>query len=338
MMTKKTVSVSSRFFALSLLLTLAGCDWFTKKKTESGQAADGSRVLFTVNESPVVTANQFEEYYTQVLASDPRLQSMAGFLPNLKKEIFDALANQELLVMWAENNGMFDTEDFKKSLNQGVQQIKRMHAAKKFGDEKVGKVTVTQSEIRDYYEQHKDPELVATPGGIKAFGVEFTSKDAATAFFNKVKNTPGAFSNAAKMEKFNVRAFAPLNKYSFDVDMPIKAALESKTTFPIVVMAQGSDKKWWVLLGESKQETKFRPLDEVRDAIAGAVEREKGMKQFSDEIGKLKGTMNITEDADYFAHQADNQKPDLESLLQQASEQQAKAQDAPAQPAAVQAA
>lgn len=338
MVTKNMTSMSTRFFAVGLLLALSGCDWFGKKKTDLGQAADGSQVLYTIDQRPVVTAAQFEDYYNQVLASDPRLQSMAGFLPNLKKEIFDALANQELLVIWAENQNMFDSEEFQKNLNQGIQQIKRMHAAKKFGEEKVGKVTVTQAEIRDYYEQHKDPELVATPGGIKASGVEFGNKDAATAFYNKVKNTPGAFSNAAKMDKLNVKAFAPINKYTFDVDMPIKAALETKTTFPVVAMVQGSDKKWWVVVGESKQETKFRSLDEVRDAIAGAVEREKGMKQFSDEIGKLKQTMSITEDTDYFANQPDGQKPDLEQLLQQVGEQQAQAQNTPAQPAAVQAA
>lgn len=338
MVTKQLTSMTTRFFAVGLLLALSGCNWGSKKKTSMEQATDGSQVLYTIDQRPVVTAAQFEDYYNQVLASDPRLQSMAGFLPNLKKEIFDALANQELLVIWADNQGMFDSEDFQKNLNQGIQQIRRMHAAKKFGEAKVGKITVTESEIRDYYEQHKDPELVATPGGIKAAGIEFATKDAATAFFNKVKNTPNSVITTAKMEKLAVKSFPPINKYSFEVDMPIKAALESKTSFPVVVMAQGSDKKWWVVVGESKQETKFRPLDEVRDAISGAVEREKGMKQFSDEINKLKETMTITEDAEYFAQPSEGQKPDLEQLLQQVGDQQAQAQGVPAQPSTAQAA
>ncbi len=321
------VSKSTPFFALALLVLLPGCDWFGKKKSDT-QTVSNDEVLYSIDGKSAVTVGQFEEYYNQVLASDPRLQSMAAFLPNLKKEVFDALANQELIVAWADKQNMFASDDFNKTLEQNMQNIKRMYAAKKFGDEKVGKITSTHAEIRDYYEQHKDPELIATAGGIKASGVQFDNKERATAFFNKVKTTPASFTQAAKMDQLTVREFAAVNKLSFDVDKSIKDALESKTTFPVVVMVQSADKKWWVVVGSSKQETKYRSFDEVKDAIAQAVEREKGMKQFGDEISKLKGTMTVEEKTEYFNQAQDAQQPNLEALLQQANIQQ---EAAPAQ-------
>lgn len=310
------------FLALSLLVLLPGCEMPWGKKTSSEQSTGSQDVLYVINEKPVVTVAQFEEYYNQVLASDPRLQSMASFLPNLKKEIFDALANQELIVAWADKKQMFDDEEFKTMSKLAMDQVKRMYAAKKFGEQKVGKVAASQAEVRDYYDKHKDPELVSAPGGIKASGIEFDSKDKAMVFFNKVKNTPTAFAQTAKMDHVTVREFAPINKFSFDIDKAIKAALESKTSFPVVALVQASDNKWWVVFGESKQDTKYRPLEEVKEAISGAVEREKGMQQFSDEIAKLKETMTVKENAEYFEkQQQDGQKPNLEELLQQVQAQ-----------------
>ncbi len=326
-MTKITTRGVMPLLALSLLV-LPACDWFGKKNAGSEQVAGGSDVLYAIDGKPVITVAQFEDYYQQVLASDPRLQSMAGFLPNLKREIFDALANQELIVVWADKQKMFDQEEYTKTEKQGLEQIRRMYAAKKFGDDKVGRIVVTESEIMDYYNQHKDPELVATPGGIKASGVEFDSKDKATAFFNKVKANPAMFNQAARTDGCKAKEFASVNKFSFDVDKAITGALEAKTSFPAVVLVQSADKKWWVVLGSSKQETKYRSLDEVRDAIRGAVEREKGMKIFGDEIGKLKETITITENCQYFDQQQADQSPDLQAMLQQVSAQQAQTQEA----------
>ncbi len=340
-MSKQSFQTKSFYgFAVAALMVLSGCDMCCKKKSCSTSSScgssmpdanDSSAVLLTIGGKPAITENQFSAYYDQFIASNPRLQGMIQFLPNAKQEIFKGMANEEIVMHWAEQNNVAATAEYQKELDQAVKMIKRGLAAKSFEQTVVGKVSVTEAEMKDYYEKHKNPELVTAPGGIKAFGVEFDTKAQAQAFIAKV--TPANFKSVADSEKHKVREFAPINEHSFDIDKNVKDKISAVKTFPSVMLVEASDKKCWVVDAVSKEETKYRSFDEVREGLKAVIEREKMAKVWTDKIDELKKQYDVSEDAAYFekaaqvpAGQMPISQEDLAAFVEQQQAQQAESQ------------
>ncbi len=309
-MSKQSFKTKSFYgLAVAALMVLSGCDWCCKKKscsTSSVSAAstpdanDKSTVLLTIGGKPVITETQFQAYYNQFLASNPRLQGMIQFLPNAKQEIFKGMANEEIVMHWAELSDVASNAEYQKELEQAIKMIKRGLAAKQFEQSVVGKVGVSEAEMKDYYEKHKNPELVVTPGGVKALGVEFGTRAQAQAFMDKAKGNAASFKSAADAEKLKVREFNAINDFSFDVDKNIKDKVVAVKTFPSVMVVESSDKKFWVVNAVSKEETKYRSFDEVREGLKAVIEREKMAKVWTEKIDELKKKYDVVEDMAFF--------------------------------------
>lgn len=300
---------------LSSLLILPGCAIFDYIKSNMGSSGssttvssassetasvnDGSPVLLSIDGKPVVTERSFEEYFTQFIEANPRLQSMIQFMPNAKKEIFNGMVNERILLAWGEKNGIHNDPNYQKELEQAVRMVKTGLAAKQFEKDLIGKVSVTEKEMKDYYNAHKDPELVVSPGGIKSQGAEFDSKEKAQSVLNKVQENPTQFASVVGAS--NVKDFAPINSHSFDVDKAIKEkALSLKAEYPKAFMAETSDNKYWVVVLLSKEDTQYRSFDEVKEGLSNMLEREKAMKIYNEKIGDLKKKYNVVEDEKYF--------------------------------------
>lgn len=309
---KRDISINGSITGLSLmaLLLLPGCGIldFIKGKTSgstekelvqstvssaSETVNDGSKVLLSISGKPVITEKAFDEYYEQFVSSNPQLQAMIQFMPNAKKEIFNGMANERILIAWGEKNNIQNNADYQKELAQAMRMIKTNLAAKQFEKDIIGTITVTDKEMKDYYESHKDPELVVSPGGIKAEGKQFATKEQAQALFDKIKDNPKEFKAAAGKE---IKEFAPVNKMSFDVDEKVKDSLLAVSSFPKVVMVEASDKKYWVVVALKKEEAQFRSFDEIKDGIKKMIEREKVMKIYAEKIAELKKEYNVVED------------------------------------------
>ncbi len=338
-MSKQSFQTKSFYgLAVATLLVLSGCDMCCKKKScstsscssSTPDANDSSAVLLTIGGKPAITESQFDVYYDQFIASNPRLQGMIQFLPNARQEIFKGMANEEIVMHWAEENSVASDAEYQKELDQAIKMIKRGLAAKSFEKNVVGKVAVAEAEMKDYYEKHKNPELVVAPGGIKALGVEFDSKAQAQAFLTKV--TPTNFKSVADSEKHKVREFAPINEFSFDVDKNVKDKVSAIKAFPSVTLIEGSDKKFWVVNAVSKEEAKYRSFDEVREGLKSVIEREKMAKIWTDKIDELKKKYDVSEDAAYFekaqmpAGQMPISQEDLAAFVEQQKAQQAESQ------------
>lgn len=312
-MNSRTIQTKNFYTAaVASLLLLSGCDWCCKKKkcesNASGTASsgkDGNTVLLEIDGKPVITVDQFDEYYNQFLAANPRLQGMIQFLPNAKQEILNGMINEEIVVHWAKQNKIDKGAEYQAELKNALRMVERGLAAKNFEQTVVGKVSVTDDEVKKYYDQHKDPELVVSPGGVKAVGVEFETSVIAHAFLDKVRGKANNFKNIASENKFTVREFAPLNAMSFDVDKNVKEKIAAIKTFPSIIIVETTNKKFWVIAAISKDETKYRSLDEVRDGVKSAIEREKLAKIWTEKIGELKTKFNISEKKGHF----DAEKP-----------------------------
>ncbi len=327
---------SKRFYgvAVAALMVLSGCG--EKKSASSNSAgsssADGATVLCTIAGKPVITAAQFEQYFNQFVAQNPRIQGMIQFFPNAKQEIFKTMANEEIVAYWAEQNNITQDAEYQRELEQAIQMVKRGLAAKNFQDKHIGKVSVSDSEMKDYYEAHKNPDLIVSPGGVKAVGVEFATKALAQAFLDKAKVNPKNFASVAAADKQKVREFAPINSFSFDVDKNVKDKVSDLKTFPSVILVQGADNKFWVVAALSKEETKYRTMDEVRDGIKSVIERDKLAKIWTDKLDDLRKKYDIVENAEFFeaakpeAGAMPLSQEDLASLAQQVTAQSAEAQ------------
>ncbi len=306
---KKYNTISGGVIGLTLgtLLILPGCgilDMITGKSNSSGSSSsvskavqDGTPVLLSVDGVPAITQKTFDEYFEQFVAANPRLQSMIQFMPNAKKEIFNGMVNERILLAWGEKNRIHENEDYQKELDQAMRMVKTGLAAKQFEKDLIGKVVVTDKEMQDYYDAHKDPELIVTQAGVKAVGVEFDSKEKAQAFFDKAKDAKD-FKAAAADQK--VKEFASINKQSFDVDKAVIEKVSAVTTFPKVIMVEAADKKFWVISAQSKQAAQYRSFDEIKDGLRQMIEREKAMKIYNDKIADLKKQYNVVEDTKSF--------------------------------------
>ncbi len=263
------------------------------EEASSTPVDDGSKVLMSIDGKPVITEKSFDEYYQQFISTNPQLQAMIQFMPNAKKEIFSGMANERLLITWGEKNNIHTDKDYQAQLNQAVRMVKTNLAAKRFEKDIIGPIEVTDKEMREYYDSHKDPELIVTPGGIKAIGKQFDSKEQAQTLFDKVKDSPNTFKvDAGK----GVQDFAPINKASFDVDTSVKEKVLAVGSFPKVLMVEGTDKKYWVVVALKKEEGKYRPFDEVKDGLKKMIERDKTMKLYTEKISTLKKEYKVTED------------------------------------------
>jgi hypothetical protein len=312
---KKNKAMNGVFLglALSSIVLLPGCsilDLIKSKlgsessttsdsvsSTDSSHSNDDSKVLLSISGKPLITEKEFEVYYEQFVSSNPQFQSMIQFMPNAKKEIFNNMANERILVAWGDENHIHKNSDYKKEFERSIHMIKTNLAAKRFEKDFIGDVKVTDEEMHDYYESHKNPELIVSPGGIKAEGKEFDTKEKAEALFDKVKDNVKGFKSAAGDD---VKEFAPINKMSFDVDNAIKDKVMALTIFPKVIIVEVSNKKYWVVAVLKKEDIKYRSFDEVKEGLQQMIEREKTMKIYTKKIAELKKEYNITEDTSYF--------------------------------------
>lgn len=261
--------------------------------TSSARVNDGSKVLLSIDGKPVITEKTFDVYYEQFISTNPQLQAMIQFMPNAKKEIFSGMANERILIAWGDKNNIHNDADYKKELDQAVRMIKTNLAAKRFEKDIIGTIEVSDKEMRYYYESHKDPELIVAPGGIATEGKQFDTKEKAQELFDKVKDDAKGFKSAAGAD---VKNFAPVNKMSFDVDATVKDKVLAVADFPKVLMVEGTDKKYWVVVALKKEEGKYRPFDEVKEGLKKMIEREKTMKIYAEKISGLKKEYNVVED------------------------------------------
>jgi len=322
-MKKNNIKATGKIlFSLSVALLLSGCEMWelfsskfkqgsccsSKKQIASTDSAltettnGSSKVLATINGKPFVTEDSFNEYYNQFIAANPRMQAMIQFMPNAKQEIFNGMMNERLLLAWGDEHEIQKSSDYQKELEQGIRMIKMGLAAKQFEKDIIGKITVTDAQMHEYYDAHKDPELIAVPGGVKAQGVVFDTENKAQAFLEVVKGKPADFKKLAGKEQ--VKEFTPITSHSFDVDKKIKDKVLELKKYPQVIMIQAADNKYWVIAALEKQETQYRSFDEVKEGIKQMLEREKAMKIYTDKLAELKKEYKVVVDESFFAQQA----------------------------------
>jgi peptidyl-prolyl cis-trans isomerase C len=296
---KRMMQVSS----LALVLLLSGCEWFGGKKeapsaTGKGAAPEvisGETVIATMGGKPVLTVKEFEERFEQLMQGQPQLRAMLQYMPDLKIDVAKSLVSQSVIDKYVEENSIDKQADYKNDLEQARTQAQKIVNVKYFRNACVK--PVTESDVKKYYEEHKDehPELLLSRGGIPASGVSFDKDADAKAFLAKVtgKNAE-EFKKIAEADKLGakIRNFGFVNAQSLGMDVALRdkiVAIKKPATETIKV----NDKTFWVVNVGAKQETKYRPFEEVKDGLSKFLANRKMEEAMEQKLDELKGKYNV---------------------------------------------
>lgn len=321
---KKMLSVSLLVLTLAVL---PACDWFDKKseaedqkveapqepavKPEEGKEGEAAEeimqepagevekksemsedILISMNGKPVVTMDDLEQDYKQVLEERPEL---ASFEPFVKANLLQSLVTQAIVDRYVEDRGIQKTAEYKKELDNMTDRLRRVLNVKYFRD--AHPVEVSNAEVKEYYEKNKEtfPDLIIERGGVETMAVSFDKEADAKAFLSKAKAAPKNFEKLAQAEhKDNFRDFKLVNPQSPGVDPVVKNAIADLKSFPNVQMVKAADGTFWVVNATEKKESKYRPLDEqVKEGLRQYMVQEKQMKVMEEKMAELKDQYKI---------------------------------------------
>jgi len=296
---KKMMQVSS----LALVLLLSGCEWFGGKKEGAGisdktgakEVVSGDVVIATMGGKPVLTLKEFEERFEQLLAGQPQLRAMLQYMPDLKVDVAKSLVSQSVIDKYVEESGLDKQTEYKNDLEQARNQAQKIVNVKHFRNACVKPVTA--DDVKKYYDEHKDehPELLLSRGGVPAVGVSFEKEADAKAFLAKVagKNAE-EFKKIAEADKLGakVRNFGFVNAQSLGMDTALRDKIVAFKK-PATEMIKVNDKTFWVANVGAKEETKYRPFDEVKAGLEKFLANRKMEEAMEQKLEELKGKYGV---------------------------------------------
>lgn len=280
-------------------LLLPGCGEWIKEKFcgVKKETAESGAPVVTMDGRVVITTQSFEKEFEQLLEENPHLKSVIALMPDAKKNFLQGMINQEVVDRWVADNKVDAKEEYQKEYNRMLRSVKRMLNTKYFGLEHP--VQVSETDVTDFYEKNKDsmPDLIISRGGVKAVGVSFEKEAEARAFLNKATTQfKGDVTRAADNGKMkNYRDFKMVNAQSLGLDVTVRDQIVNLTKVPSVEFIKVSDNSFWVVGAMTKEETKYRPLDQqVKAGLEQYVAKEKRMEIFDKEISKLKTDYKVS--------------------------------------------
>lgn len=325
----------SGFLLVGTLILLPSCTLFESAKEEAKKEATTAtmpsaktpaqsaaeptgEVLLTLFDEkiPKLTINDFQNYKKELLEAQPNYASIIEFMPGANEQIFESLVNETILDEWAKKNKIDQTKAFQEDLDKIMKYAYRSLNVKYFQDKHP--VTVTDSEIRKYYDENKNsiPQLMVSPGGIVAKAVMFDTKAAAQAFFDKIKDPKSNFDGAAKDANLSVKEFGEVNAQSFDVDGAIRKKLSEIKRFPAVELIEINDNAFAVVKALSKNEPNYVPFEQVKPGIENLLKQQKSAEVLTKELDKLKQEYKAIPNKEYF----EREKKAQEEQMQKAAE------------------
>jgi len=304
--------------AFSPLLLLSGCDWVkeklgmgkvpeaTKKEKKKGKkikTPKGEWVVKLQGET-VVTPEEFEKEINLLSEERPQLKSMFAYMPNLEKDLARGMGNREAISHFIKDKKIDEQKEYiskkERVMNAAMQILDAEFFSKSF---ETGKVS--DADVKLFYEDNKDTVqgLLISRGGVEASGVSFDKKADAQAFLEKAKKEKNL--DLQKLAKENnldkkFRDFKLVSEQSFGIDPVLRTKVLDVKTFPTVDIMSIGDKKFWVVHAPKKEETKYRPFDQVKDGIRQLAEQTERTKLLQKELDKLSKAYDVEVNETYF--------------------------------------
>ena len=267
-------------------------------------ANDGSAVLVTMNGKPLITKNMLESEKQKLFESNPQLQAMAGLMDSrqLDRNLVDGLASRAAIREYIEKVKVRESDEYRESFAALVQRLQDALDSQFFV--KAFPVEVSDAEVKEFYEANKAmiPNLMLSSGGVESKGVSFTDEAAAKDFATKVRAGKNDLSKVAREENLasKVKDFKLVNAQSLGMDEELRDKITVIKKTPTVETFKVG-KEYWVVAASRREEPKYRPLEQVSAELKQALEKEKTMKRFEEEVGRLKSEYQIVINEEQFA-------------------------------------
>lgn len=284
----------------------AAVDILAAEETTPKEELTG-KALVTMRGEPIVTSDSLQAEEEKLLDANPELKQMFAFMDpmQLRKNLAEGLMNQSLVDEDIKDRSIDQDPAYKKEMQEGFKAVKRMVNTKYFTQ--AFDVRISDTDARKFYDNNKDttPQLIVSRGGTKAMGVQFDTEADARAFSMTVGAQGNDIKKAAQDKGLadKVRDFGLVGQQSINMDQDIKTKILAATRFPVIDVVKTKDNKWWVVVSSSKEETQYRPFDQVKAEIKDYLEKEERAKQFDEEINKLKKKYDVHMDEEFFAVQ-----------------------------------
>jgi hypothetical protein len=304
----------------ALILTvslLPGCklfDFLKKKEapaTSESRSADGGISLCSIDGKSVINKDDFDKRVNQVLQSNPYFRG-AGVdsLPmNVKSNLLNRFAEEELLVMNAAKQGIESDAEFKKTRDEMFKLVERSLLIQ-FSEKKIYEaIQVSESQSKDYFEKNKD-RYVKVAGGILVNGVKFDTEAAASAFLVKAKADIKNFDKLAKQSKAGkFKEFGRVSKENNAamgmemVPAPIKDAVLALPNIPAVEKVK-EGKSFWVVAAIDKKPSVYFEFNEVKPQVEAMIKNNEFRNKLKTEIDKLKTEHKVAINEEFFKEAA----------------------------------
>ncbi|MDP3889351.1 MAG: peptidylprolyl isomerase, partial [bacterium] len=245
---------------------------------EGMQSTDDKDVLVWMDGKPLITIEKLKTEKNDLMESNPQLRAMIAFMDEkqLDRNLTDGLTNQAVVDKYVASNKIDQSKEYKQEMDRMMRSVKHMLNTKFFAQEL--SIVVGDAQVKEFYDKNKEsmPNLLVSRGGVKAEGVLFNSQAKAQDFVKKVQEV-GSFQKAAEATgmKDKVKDFKLVHDQSLGMDNTLRDEIVKLNKFPTNKVIRVDDKTYWVVHASAKEETKYRPLDQVKGDLKLFLEKEK---------------------------------------------------------------
>jgi len=303
------LSKGNTYFACALslsLLLMPGCKWWSSDaccgddSCTSGveRPEDGSPVVATMENEPIITQASLEKEYQQLLQDQPQIAQMLPLLggkEGLEERLVTALTDRNVLRRWVADNKIDTQDEYQKEYERVVATVTDMLNMKYFN--KQNQVVVAEKQVNEFYDQNKTsmPELLVSQGGVKAVGIKFDSKAEADAFLKKAKEKKSDLQAAAKEAglKDKIEDFRLVHAQSIGIAPVLRDKICAIGKCPTLDVFKIDDKAYWVVKASAKEDPVYREYAQVKDQLKRFLEEKEREKVVTAQMDQLKKQYNV---------------------------------------------
>lgn len=314
---------------VATLVMLTGCDFFKKGSCPScspgfgASTAKSEDVLLSINGTPAITKEQFEDFYEVARAN-------AGPYGGLsKRDAFDMMVKMEVLNHEIAKTGKDQTEAYKKDFSRAFNMARWGVNSQLLANELREGIEVSDSALEAFYNEKRGkdqafdrPPFLKTPESIVLKSVEFTDKAAADAFYKKAKKD---FEGAAKEANLTVKNLGNVCQTSKDVDFSV--CLKAKTMKAGDVEVIQAVNKYVVAKAGNRTTAQYSEYAELKDMpqmkemLGGYKQKMELEPAFVAKVEEYKKGLDLKENTQYFEAEEASQKAEEEKMRQMIEEQ-----------------
>ncbi len=319
MMTRKFLSLALLVSAIILLPACTG--WFSKEggcgcshaekddlKVEGVNPAALKETVISFEGKPVVTGEDYERNFQQIVQGQPALKDMLPYIPEVQQDqmfgqMLESMALEKLMLRWVKDNKLDQEPEYRKNAQRVHEAVDRDLALRAFESELLKEIVITDDEAKKFYDENKAtdqmlprPPFVVSQGGVKAQGFETANEKEAQDLAAKAK--AGDFTQVAKAAKKSISDYGAVNAQSF-IDNNVKDKILAATKFPSIEVVKGTDNKYRVVKIASKSDTKYADYDKVKDALKQTLTGKKFNELYNKKMAELKDKYKVEINKEY---------------------------------------